>query len=300
MQQERDAYIRFFPTDWDTDKALKLCSLAAQGLWVRMLCIMHEGEPYGHLSIQGQGLSTGQLAELVGKPEKEVAPLVRELEQMSVFSKSDEGVPFSRRLVRDMHKRRVRKAAGSKGGKVTQANAKDFAKANTQANLQAKIKPHGYGYGSSSLSVFEGGAGETNENHSCLCEQAQEIVMGYLAKVRQPAPDSRPDPSVIDGTAAENVVEVLKGGEWSAEDLTQAVDNRAEEIEFDRLNGRNTVGIHHASNFFHPKRQTFRAWLPPHWTAPGEEESEPTLSAEDIAANEEAYRQHRARMEAEQ
>ena len=40
---------KFFWKDWLTDPRLSICSLAAQGLWMRLLCIMSMSEPPGHL-----------------------------------------------------------------------------------------------------------------------------------------------------------------------------------------------------------------------------------------------------------
>ena len=40
---------KFWWKDWLTDPALSVCSLAAQGLWMRMLCIMSMSDPAGHL-----------------------------------------------------------------------------------------------------------------------------------------------------------------------------------------------------------------------------------------------------------
>lgn len=69
-----------------------------------MLCIMHEGEPYGHLTIGGKAATLRQIGTLTGVGEKEAIKLVGELEDAGVFSRSDSGVIFSRRMVRDNEK----------------------------------------------------------------------------------------------------------------------------------------------------------------------------------------------------
>ena len=38
-------WIKFYPRDWRGDQALRVVSLAARGLWIEMLSIMHEGQP---------------------------------------------------------------------------------------------------------------------------------------------------------------------------------------------------------------------------------------------------------------
>jgi hypothetical protein len=49
---------QWYPGDWRRDTALQSCSIAARGLWVEMLNLMHDGEPYGHLTAGGVQLTT--------------------------------------------------------------------------------------------------------------------------------------------------------------------------------------------------------------------------------------------------
>lgn len=92
---------KFWWQDHERDAALRLCSLAAQGLWVRLLCLMHEAEPYGYLCLNGHPAQPRQLALMVGVPERQLTRLMAELGKASVFSTTPEGCIFSRRLVRD-------------------------------------------------------------------------------------------------------------------------------------------------------------------------------------------------------
>lgn len=106
---------QFYPADWRKDAALQSCSLAAQGLWINALCIAHECEPYGHLTINGQPMTPAQLGRLVGASAKEAAALVDELVVAGVASKTDGGALYSRRMVRD-EDLRTRRAEGGKAG----------------------------------------------------------------------------------------------------------------------------------------------------------------------------------------
>jgi hypothetical protein len=103
---------QFYPNDWRCDIALQRCSAAARGVWIDMLCLMHDGEPYGHLSAKGVALSSAHLARLVGISADECAALVGELEEAGVLSRTDEGVIYSRRMVRDEDVRNRRAAGG--------------------------------------------------------------------------------------------------------------------------------------------------------------------------------------------
>jgi len=66
-----------------------------------MLCIAHDATPFGHVTINGKTATLRQLATITGTPEREVSRLLAELEEAGVFSKTEEGTIFSRRMLRD-------------------------------------------------------------------------------------------------------------------------------------------------------------------------------------------------------
>lgn len=108
--------MKFYPSDWRSDPALRLCGLAARGLWIELLCIMHEADPRGFLLVNGSPLNERQVASLIGAPVKELAALLGELESAGVLSRNGAGVIFSRRIVRDAEKAATDKANGKLGG----------------------------------------------------------------------------------------------------------------------------------------------------------------------------------------
>lgn len=108
---------QFYPSDHRGETGLQLSSLAARGLWSEMLCVMHEGAPYGHLTTAaGHPIEPAQLARMVGESGTTVRRLLGELEDAGVFSRTELGVIYSRRMVRDEHIRTVRAEAGKRGG----------------------------------------------------------------------------------------------------------------------------------------------------------------------------------------
>lgn len=109
-------WFKFFASDWRGDAALRMCSLAARGLWMEMLCVMHDGQPRGTLRINGRALSEGQFARLVGTTVESIVPLIEELEAAGVLSRDQDGCIFSRRMVRDEAKSASDKANGARGG----------------------------------------------------------------------------------------------------------------------------------------------------------------------------------------
>jgi len=106
---------QFYPADWRKDMALQSCSVAARGLWIDMMCIAHECEPYGHLTVNGRPMTAAQIGRHTGLTERECAKLLGELDAAGVFSRTDEGVIYSRRMVAD-EDLRARRAEGGKAG----------------------------------------------------------------------------------------------------------------------------------------------------------------------------------------
>lgn len=101
MTEKRKPWFKFYVDSWRADELLRMCSLQARGMWVEMLAIMHKATPYGHLLVNGSPMRLDDLARLVGVPLKEAKAAIDELERKSVFSRTPEGVVFSRKMVRD-------------------------------------------------------------------------------------------------------------------------------------------------------------------------------------------------------
>lgn len=102
-------WIKFYPRDWRGDQALRAVSIAARGLWIECLCIMHEAKPYGHLVLGGQKVEDATLARMSGVPVDEVSALMAELRQAGVFSVTRKGLVFSRRMTKDHSRSQIGK-----------------------------------------------------------------------------------------------------------------------------------------------------------------------------------------------
>jgi len=109
-------WVKWYWADWRSDPRLRMCSLAARGLWAEMLALMHEASPHGHLLIAGRAPTDAQLAVLAGAPSDQIPDLLGELEAAGVFSRTREGVAYSRRMVRDAKKFAMERKHGAKGG----------------------------------------------------------------------------------------------------------------------------------------------------------------------------------------
>ena len=107
---------QFYPGDWLNDSALRMCSVPARGLWIEMLCLMHQGSKYGHLLVNHQVIPLDNLARMIGATKTEVEAWLGELDSAGVYSKTDDGCIFSRRMIRDEELREIRSDCGKLGG----------------------------------------------------------------------------------------------------------------------------------------------------------------------------------------
>lgn len=117
---------KFFWADWANDEALKLCSFAAQGLWMRMLCIAAGASPTGYVSVNGNALDETGIARLTGAEVSEVVNLLAELERNGVFSRDRQRRIYSRRMIRDAKKRAAAQKNGKMGGNPTLGNQREI------------------------------------------------------------------------------------------------------------------------------------------------------------------------------
>ena len=109
-------WMKFYPSDWRSDPALRMCSLAARGLWMEMLCVMHEADPCGSLVINGRALTPRQISALAGCSLPETEAALSELEEAGVFGRESDGTIYSRRMRRDVEKAQRDRDNGKNGG----------------------------------------------------------------------------------------------------------------------------------------------------------------------------------------
>ncbi len=132
---------QFYPADWRKDPCLSVCSLAARGLWIELMCIAHESAEYGVLSLNGKAMTDQQIARLVGEPIQALSRLLAELEAAGVFSRDDKGAIFSRRMVKDERLRDIRAKAGRLGGNPNLVKQKDKQQDNQSTKQSGKQSP---------------------------------------------------------------------------------------------------------------------------------------------------------------
>ena len=74
--------IQFYVGDWMKDPALRSVSVEARGLWIDLLCIMHESPRRGYLeNAHGEPLTPLQLGRMTGVHPNTVHRLLIELSE---------------------------------------------------------------------------------------------------------------------------------------------------------------------------------------------------------------------------
>ena len=197
---------QFYPSDWLRDTALRSCSTGARGLWMDMICFMHEGKPYGHLKVGDKVILPSNLARMVGDSQEVVADWLLELSQAGVFETDEEGVIYSKRMIRDENLRQIRAAGGIKGGNPV---LKDKGK----VNLEVKQKPTPSSSSSSSSSSKNN---ILKESSFCPSNVSMEVWKEFVA--HRKLKKATVTQLVIDGI----VKEANKAG-WPIEDALKEV-----------------------------------------------------------------------------
>ena len=111
----RDPWIKFYPDDWNGDIALASCSLAAQGLLVRLIAVMHRSDPYGYLLCNGSEPRPADIARALGIAPNTYHACLRELLEKGVLKRDEIGIYYER-MVLDQRKREQARKHGVKGG----------------------------------------------------------------------------------------------------------------------------------------------------------------------------------------
>lgn len=192
MSGDRLPWIKFWPSDWQSEPSLRMVSLASRGLWIELLSVMHDAVPYGHLVVNGVQPNPRQIAALVGGTTPvQVMKLLHELEDAGVFSRTAEGTIYSRRMVRD---------------NVTREKSRDFGR---QGGNPA-LKPNG-------TDPREGLTPPHKPSHKPpLNGHARAFERPEAEEERTPAPFFNPTHGSNEKTALPDWVPAVEWGQWEA------------------------------------------------------------------------------------
>jgi hypothetical protein len=108
--------LQFYPYDWRNDNELQSCLIGARGLWIELICLMHDSQQYGYLLINGQKPDDKTLARLTHTHPQTFRKLRDELIKNGVARLTSEEVIYCKRMVKDHELREKRREIGKLGG----------------------------------------------------------------------------------------------------------------------------------------------------------------------------------------
>ncbi len=175
-------WMKFFPTDWLGDAALRRCSLSAKGLWIELLSLMHQCDPRGVLP-----WTRGDVFDVIGT-KKETEKALKELINRGVVSQNEDGFLYSRRMAKESGISDTRSESGKKGadarwGKdVCHGKGDGKTVAKPMANTMANSGIWHMASGSDSSPSGKGNAKGKPKAKVTEWEQAQEAMTSDVLK----------------------------------------------------------------------------------------------------------------------
>ncbi len=177
-------YLPFYASDWRGDVALRSCSLAARGLWIEMMAIMHEAKPYGHLIIGRKPVTLDDVAPLalqVAAPIADVRRAIIELRDADVFTVNEDGVIISRRMIRDEKRREADR--NRKAEEAAKKAAEAAEKARNSAGIPDGKPPESGGKSSTDSEILPRAGGRDQAKPSL--DQAEALAPLATGRARR-------------------------------------------------------------------------------------------------------------------
>lgn len=202
---------QFYPADWAKDLALRSCSLAARGLWMEILCMAHESETYGCLVVNGIALTDAQIVNSIAGSSRK---LLTELERAGVFSRTETGAIFSRRMVKDERLRKIRAACGQLGGNPVLLADKDNQKPTKEDNQEVNQPSNQMPTPSSSSSSSPSGLDRANSIGLVDNSPPNPAAINAEKAKPQPTPDWWRSNEGIEAKGKELGIAARNGEEW--------------------------------------------------------------------------------------
>lgn len=149
MSLRNQPYIPLYVQDFMTDERLNECSAAANGVYIRLMCLMHKSEEYGTILLKQKDKQNSsniqnfacKLVKNMPFTVEEIFSGLTELIEENVVQLEEDRL-IQKRMVKDNYISEIRSSAGSKGGKKKQNGNQnsDFASNFAKAKPKAKIK----------------------------------------------------------------------------------------------------------------------------------------------------------------
>lgn len=110
---------KFVWDDWRNDASLQSCDLSTKGLWMDLLSLMFSSERQGYLQVNNQPMSLLYLSKKTGVDKRTIEKKLKVLIKNNVCSLDENGIVFSRRMVRETRKSTASLQEGSRKDTVS-------------------------------------------------------------------------------------------------------------------------------------------------------------------------------------
>ena len=108
---------QFYPGDWRKDPGVQSLSFHDRGVWFEILCLMHESEIRGKLTLNGNAMPQEALSRLLGLDNQILTKSLNTIIEYGVASLCpDTKSLMCRRMVRDEETREAQRNFGKQGG----------------------------------------------------------------------------------------------------------------------------------------------------------------------------------------
>jgi len=148
----RPPAMQFYVSDWKNDNGLALCSYTVKGLWIDLICFLHEADEYGKFVLNGSILTQNEIRKLTKMSPKKFNFAWHTLTEYGIVKRQENGAYYSGRMVKDWALRSLRIAYGKQGGNPDLVNPK--VNQNETSPLNQKETPSSPSSSSSSSSII--------------------------------------------------------------------------------------------------------------------------------------------------
>lgn len=139
MALRNQPYFPLYVDDYLTDEKLNLCSASAQGVYIKILCILHKQDEYGKLLLKQKDKHLPEICLNFAYKLARLLPFTEDIIHSALIELLEEKVLYiendylcQKRMIKDEIVSKKRAESGSKGGKKTQ-----FALASALAKSEA-------------------------------------------------------------------------------------------------------------------------------------------------------------------
>lgn len=141
MSLRNSPYLPLYVQDFLTDEKLVDCSASANGVYIRLMCILHKSEPYGKILLkqkykQNESMCLNFASMLLRQMPYSMSEIHDGLEELldNKIIEIEGDYLLQKRMVKDGELSEKRAAAGKKGGEKT------FCLSKTESKIEANTK----------------------------------------------------------------------------------------------------------------------------------------------------------------